>query len=134
MKPRKPNRREIASLCSEPGDEDGADPKRYFSQRSDRSGHKSVQLACHVARTLRQVLAGESGEEVLQNLSIIEVEPAPDSTHFLVVVTGPMAESEALAALGHAAAWLRTEVATSVRRRQAPNLTFRFIPGEEVGR
>jgi hypothetical protein len=46
-------------------------------------------------------------------------------------VTGPVAAAEATAALGRAAAWLRTEVAAAVHRRRAPRLTFRFVPEEE---
>jgi ribosome-binding factor A len=132
MKPKRTPRKEIASLCSRPGEEDGADPRRFFGERPDRSDRKSIQLAGQVARTLRSLLAGESGEEILQALSILAVEPAPDSSHFLVVVTGPVAESEALAALGRASAWLRTEVAAAVRRRKAPELTYRFIEEMET--
>ncbi len=77
-------------------------------------------------------MAGESREPVLLDLLVLSVEPAPDSTHFLIVVTGNVEEACALEALGRAASWLRTEVAASIHRRKAPLLTFRFLPGREV--
>jgi len=122
----------MESLCRERGAEDGADPRTYFRTVSNPNRARAVQLAGQVRRTLELVMAGESHEPALLDLKVLAVEPAPDSTHFVVVVTGDVAESDALSALGRAASWLRTEVAAAVHRRKAPLLTFRFIPGTEV--
>lgn len=132
MKRKKPGPRDFESLCSEPGAEDGADPREYFRVRPNPDRRKAVQLAGQVRRTLEMVMAGESRAEVLVDLLILAVEPAPDSSHFVVVVTGDVAEAEAVAALGRAASWLRSEVAAAIHRRRAPLLTFRFLPGQEV--
>jgi len=132
MKHKKPSKRDLESLCFEPGAEDGADPREYFRVRPNPDRRKAVQLAGQVRRTLELVMAGESREPALLDLIVLSVEPAPDSTHFLVIVTGDVPEAEAVAALGRAASWLRTEVADSIHRRKAPLLTFRFLPGKEV--
>jgi ribosome-binding factor A len=132
MKRRKPSRRDLESLCIEPGAEDGADPREYFRVRPNPDRRKTVQLAGQVRRTLELVMAGVSREPVLLDLIVRSVEPAPDSTHFVVIVTGEVPESEALEALGRAASWLRSEVAASIHRRKAPLLTYRFLPGKQV--
>ena len=132
MNRKNPCRRDLESLCSDLGAEDGADPREYFRNRPSPDRRKAVQLAGQVRRTLEMVMAGESREPVLLDLQVLTVTPAPDSTHFLVVVTGDVEEAEALVALGRAASWLRTEVAAAVHRRRAPQLTFRFLPGKEV--
>jgi len=134
MKPGKKHRalrRFLESVCSEPADEDGIDPRHASRDRPSPHDRKRIQLASQIRRTLELVLAGESGEESLLELDILHVEPAPDGGDFLVYVTGPVDEAEATAALTRAAAWLRTEVAAAVHRRRAPRLTFRFVPEEE---
>jgi ribosome-binding factor A len=132
MKRESPSERDLVSLCREPGAEDGADPRKYFRSESNPSRARAVQLAGQVRRTLELVMAGESREPVLLDLTVRAVEPAPDCSHFIVVVTGGVEESVALSALGRAASWLRTEVADAVHRRKAPLLTFRFLPEGEV--
>lgn len=68
-------------------------------------------------------------DEVLRNLTVVSVEPAPHSGRLLVTVAGPSpadatdqhAVSEHLA---RAAGLLRSEVASAVHRRKAPELVF----------
>ena len=115
--------------------DDGADPREFFKQEgfSDRTGRKSHQLCAQVADTLSQLIGGESGDAVLQSLTVLDVAPAPDASQLLVQV-GPLTPElkltteEVSAALDRAAGWLRTEVAGAITRKRAPRLVFRYVP------
>jgi ribosome-binding factor A len=90
-----------------------------------------MQLCGQVADALRTILPGMA-DEVLQNLTVVSVEPAPHSGRLLVTVAGPApadvtdrtAPADRLTA---AAGRLRTEVSAAVHRRKAPELVFRLI-------
>jgi ribosome-binding factor A len=119
-------------LCSELGPEDGLDPRltpRDFSSRGP--GRKVLQLCGEVARTLDGAFA-ESADEVLRDLAVLAVAPAPNSTRLLVTVgaagSGRVEDAErALEHLHQAAARLRTEVAAAITRRRVPELSFRVL-------
>ena len=133
----KPNRRSSISesLAAELHSDDGQDPKEFFrkSKQVKKTGRKALQLCSQVVDTLSLVLSGECGDEVLQNLLVAEVTPAPDASQLLVVLTpaagSPMLEAdEVMAALRAASGRLRTEVAAAISRKRAPRLTFQFLP------
>lgn len=115
--------------------DDGADPREFFKREgfADRTGRKSHQLCAQVFDTLSQLIGGESADEVLQSLTVLDVAPAPDSSQLLVQV-GPLTRdvkltaAEVTAALDRAAGWLRTEVAAAITRKRAPRLVFRYVP------
>lgn len=123
------------SLAAELHSDDGQDPKEFFrkSKQVKKTGRKALQLCSQVADTLSLVLSGECGDEVLQNLLVAEVTPAPDASQLLVLLT-PAAGSDLLeadevtAALRAASGRLRTEVAAAISRKRAPRLTFQFLP------
>src|SRR5262245_66214983 len=84
-------------LCSQLGPEDGLDPRlapRDFSSRGP--GRKVLQLCGQVARTLNGAFA-DSGDEVLRDLAVVAVTPAPNSTRLLVTVgaagSGPVGDA-----------------------------------------
>src|SRR5438045_1577839 len=54
-----------------------------------KENHKSRQLCRQVERALTMALAGECGDDVLRELYIIEVTPAPSASHLLVRVSIP---------------------------------------------
>ena len=89
-----------------------------------------------IARTLSQVLAWESGDDLLRSLVVESVEPAPDSTRVLVTLcsTVPVAEHEfgqILNRLQRARSRFRMEVATAIHRKRVPEIAFRVLgPGE----
>lgn len=93
-----------------------------------RPARKTLQLCGQVARTLNGVLAGLA-DDVLRNLLVDRVEPAPDESHLLVTVR-PMVPADdlhpaaILAHLAQACGLLRTEVASALTRRHTPNLSF----------
>lgn len=86
MTPRKPSREVWRALCAESGPDDGIDPReRARSGRSaSRSGPslKARQLCRQVDETLDAVLAGER-DDVLRNLRVVDVTPAPDPGRLL---------------------------------------------------
>lgn len=133
----KSNKKSIQShtLAAELHSDDGQDPKEFFrkSKQVKRTGRKALQLCSQVADTLSLVLSGECGDEVLQNLLVAEVTPAPDASQLLVLLTpAPGSQSltneEVTIALRAASGRLRTEVAAAISRKRAPRLTFQFLP------
>ena len=50
---------------------------------------KALQLCGEVGRTLSQVLAWESGDDLLRDVVVDSVTPAPDSSRLLVIVYSP---------------------------------------------
>ena len=117
------------------GPEDGQDPRRDHDRRTwdepKPAGRKARQLCDQVADALRTILAGMA-DEVLQNLTVTTVAPAPNTGRLLVTVAGPApadatdrpAVAAVLAALSKAAGRIRSEVAADIHRRYAPELAF----------
>jgi ribosome-binding factor A len=75
---------------------------------------------------------------VLQDLSVLSVEPAPDASRLLVTVqlTGlrdSVGPERVLASLQRVRSVLRCEVAAAIRRRKAPELIYRLAGPQEVG-
>src|SRR5947209_4145890 len=135
MNPKKPSRRRLLASCADPTPDDGQDPREW--KRGDaptRAGRKALQLCRQAAEALNQAL-GDCRDEVLTGLVVVGVTPAPHAGRLLVTVAaGPSAEPVAaevvLERLGRAAGRLRTEVATAVNRRRAPELAFRVAVRE----
>lgn len=129
MVSRKISRRDLLSSCAEPGAGDGRDP-RY--DRRDGSGRvpnrKALQLCAQVARTLAGVLA-ECGDDVLRELAVESVVPAPNAARLLVTLAPPAGvdPERVLTSLHAAHGKLRAEVAAAVHRRRAPDLLFRVV-------
>jgi hypothetical protein len=129
---RKISRRELLAACSDPGPEDGLDPRTHGrSEPRKVPNRKALQLCGQVARTLAAVLAGECGDDVLRDLRVESVVPAPNAGRLLVTVSlaalaDPGAADRAAGRLEHARGRLRSEVA-AVHRRRAPDLVFRVV-------
>ena len=131
---RKRIRRDSEPLANSVGPEDGIDP-RYLPRDDGRRsgpGRKSLQLCEQVAQTLSLVLASEFDDEVLRDLTVSEVVPAPDASHLLVTLTlSPSAEAhgiaEVLARLEAHSVRLRAEIASAIHRRRVPQLTYRLM-------
>lgn len=122
----------ITTSAADLGPEDGSDPKRFHDRRTwDRSrspGRKALQLCGQVADALRAILPGLA-DQVLQNLSVMSVEPAPHTGRLLVTVAAPATADvtdrrTAAEHLTRANGRIRSEVASAVHRRKAPELTF----------
>ncbi|HVX09796.1 MAG TPA: hypothetical protein VHC22_01210 [Pirellulales bacterium] len=95
-----------------------------------REDRKTLQLCRQVADTLNYVLSGDCDDELLQNLQVMSVVPAPNAAQLLVTVCPAVAAGATfnaaevrrrlLAIVGR----LRSEVAASITRRKAPKLLF----------
>lgn len=131
-------RSKLQDLTGQVGEEDGADPRKFFDRRSRaRVDRKAYQLCRQVAETLNYVLSGDTGDDVLRGLYVESVDPAPDASRLLVSVA-PLDRSDQtppedyLARLVAAGGKLRSEVAASISRRKTPELTFRIVSPEDL--
>ena len=131
MRSRKFVRKPSSLPCSETGPDDGVDPRTQTRVPPKKvHNRKALQLCGQVARTLSSVLQGGCDDEVLRDLLVDSVMPAPDSTRLLVTVSRSpvstnIATQEVLARLHRAHATLRREVAAAIHRKRTPDLLFR---------
>ncbi len=133
MTARKPSKKEMPALCGEIHPEDGMDPREFARKGRPRKGdRKARQLCSQVAETLGQVLSGECGDELLQSLQVVTVDPAPDAAQLVVTVRASLPgevldPDEVSAHLAKMMAKLRCEVAAAITRKRAPKLLFRVL-------
>lgn len=122
---------------AELGPEDGCDPRAFHDKpwnRPRRASHKAHQLCGQVLEALGSILAGMADEN-LQNLTVVTVEPAPNTGRLRVTVAGdspadatdPTTRTDALLALERAGGLLRMEVARAIHRKYAPELVFHLV-------
>lgn len=128
MNAKDPSRKDLLSACSEVGPEDGLDPRLDGRPVRERvKNRKALQLCAQIADTLNEVLAGECGDDLLRELAVVSVHPAPDSSRLLVTLAAP-ADGPPVEALrqrlDHAAGKLRSDVAAAIHRKRVPLLTF----------
>jgi ribosome-binding factor A len=131
MKPRKPSRRDILSSAADVRPDDGLDP-RFDRRRGRPAGkRKTLQLCREVERTLSAVLGGECDDDLLRELLVVSVVPAPNAGRLLVTVARPASVADpaedVLRRLLGVSGRLRSEVAAAVSRRKAPELVFRVV-------
>jgi ribosome-binding factor A len=90
-------------------------------ERQQRAGHKDQQLCRQVQRALSLALEGD-----LADLNIAGVLPLAGCSRLLVQVVIPdgASTSQALERLRERAGQLRAQVARSISRKRAPELTF----------
>ena len=88
--------------------------------------HKSRQLCRQVQRARNLALADRYWDDGLDELFVDEVTPAPDCGHLLVHVVVPANQSmrDALGGLRRNAVHLRSQVAMTITRKRAPELSF----------
>ncbi len=115
--------------------ENDVDPSDFFApqNRGQKMNRKARQLCGQVAETLSYVLGGECNDDVLRNLLVVAVDPAPDASQLAVTVcqdppSDAVPPAEVLARLAAAAGKLRAAVATAITRKRAPKLLFRVLP------
>jgi ribosome-binding factor A len=88
--------------------------------------HKAQQFCRQVQRALNLALADRYEDDGLNELFVDHVTPAPDCGHLLVHVVVPANRSvtDALSSLRQDASRLRSEVAMTISRKRAPELSF----------
>ncbi len=121
-------RKPPSGLCVELGMEDGADPRFDVKHPQGKvSNRKALQLCRQVERTLTIALEGE----VLRELTVESVLPAPDSSRLLITLRyhgqTTVATAEIHDALHASHAKLRGEIAADIHRRKTPELTFQVV-------
>lgn len=118
------------------------DPDFTEALRDDASGsssslrqaqRKARQFCRQVQRALNLALAGSSVGDDTKDLFVEDVFPAPDCGRLLVHVVIPdgLPVADAMAALGREAPRLRSEVASAITRKRAPELCF--VPAYQDG-
>jgi len=78
------------------------------------------------------VLSGDCRDELIQSLRVMSVEPAPDSSRLLVIVTSDLPAEQydwqrIMDRLREQAGRLRSEVAASINRKKVPLLAFHLL-------
>jgi ribosome-binding factor A len=128
MAKRRFSRKPPAGLCAEPEADDGIDPRFLPKGAQSRvTNRKALQLCKQVERALSVALEGD----VLRDLTVQSVLPAPDSSRLLVTFSHrggeAIASAAVLAALDEARARLRAAVAAAIHRKKTPELAFHVV-------
>ena len=90
---------------------------------------KAERLCRTVAETLMLALSG-SGEDALLDVAVLDVRPlGPLSRLQVTLEIAPTADPGAVvAALARAHGYLRSEIASAIRRKRVPDLVFQLAP------
>ena len=127
---RKKTDNNLEALRGAAGEEDGADPRTVFSQKSYRGNRKALQLCRQVQRALGYAL-GDCDDDVLASLYVESVQPAPNDKHLMVTVSpldADISPEDVLGRIHRVLGRLRSEVASDIHRKRVPELSFRCIP------
>ncbi len=106
-----------------------------FSAGRGGENRKALQLCSQVADTLNYVFSGECDDELLRNLHVLSVVPAPNASQLLVTVAPVVPlqpehnAAEINKRLAAAAGRLRSEVAAAITRKKTPRLLFLVSAG-----
>lgn len=115
------------------GPEDGVDPRDLIRRATNpNDDRKARQLCRQVERTLSLVLGGDIDHDLLRDLHIVSVDPAPQSNHLLVTfqtsVAVPAEELlEKQLVLSGYRGTMRAAIAADINRRKTPDLSVRVI-------
>ncbi len=125
--------KKMLEACDALGPDDGVDPRTVaHASRRGPTNRKTLQLCSEIARTLRWVLAWESGDEVLSSLDVSSVVPTPNCGRLLVTVyqatpDATLQPAQIIERLSQVAGKLRAEVAAAIHRRRVPELVYRVL-------
>ncbi|MBY0528124.1 MAG: hypothetical protein K2R98_32305 [Gemmataceae bacterium] len=129
MKEKKPSREDLLSSCSDIGPDDGIDPRTGFRLTRPRvKNRKALQLCAQVAEALNGIF-GECADDLLRELTVVSVAPAPSSAYLLVTlaVAGEVDPLQVLERVERAGGLLRSQIAAAIHRKRTPLLTYRVV-------
>lgn len=99
--------------------------------------HKLEQLCSQVFEVVSSAFA-ELRDEVLANLTVVEVRPGPDASRLVVLLT-QMGEPQAgtgvddiMVRLERVRGFLRSEVASAIHRKRTPELRFQLVANQPL--
>lgn len=128
------DRERLRAHCRELHDDDCIDPRDFFGggRTKRKENRKGKQLCRQVAETLELVLSGETNDELLADLRVVSVVPAPDTWRLLVTLAASLGTTgvdrdEIEARLAQQQGRLRCQIAAAITRKKAPALTFNVI-------
>jgi len=102
------------------------------SRRREKNEHRAIMFCRQVQRSLAMALAGEVHDEVLQQLTVESVRPAPTCNHLLVLVGVPeglsVPISQLLERIERVSPLLRRAIASDSSRKRVPELSFLPVP------
>ena len=127
---RRPPRQQIELLCGAVGPGDGLDPREDKPEVSGaRHSRKTLQLCRQVERALVGILAADSGDPWLSQLSVQAVRPGPHSGRMVATLQVPQGldPDTVLAHLGRAAGRIRCELAAAIHRRRVPEIAYCLV-------
>lgn len=129
---RRPEKRpeDLSALCGQLRDDDNIDPRRYFREKISKKNRKALQVSRQVFETLAYVLSS-APDETLQQLTVVAVTPAPDSSRMLVSIRrgdedGSLADADVIESLNQCTGWLRSEIAAAITRKRVPTLIYQI--------
>lgn len=132
MTSRKRKNHSLRALCAQFYPDDGVDPRtstRHGADDRSKPDRKLRQLCQQVAHTLQLALGALPHAEMLAGVYVEKVVPGPHAGRLRAVVTVP--DPQRRAEIAHTFAEhsrrLRSEVATAITRRRAPELVFEFV-------
>ena len=113
---------------------DGIDSTSLFSTGVDRRAERKERQLCRQVHEALGYTLPALKDEILRDLWVIDVEPAPDAARLCAVVQAPRGATVGAvqASLERAAGLLRAEVAQAITRKRTPMLVFRVIPAGAV--
>lgn len=129
MSKRRISRKDLLAATDFVGPGDGLDPRLDRPEGERQLGRKTLQLCGQVMETLNGLLA-EQADDVLRDLQVLRVSPIGGGRLLVVVALALSAathEPDVLAErLASAQGRLRTEVASAIQRRKAPELVYQI--------
>ncbi len=130
---KRPNSRQLRTLCADLSPEDGVDPRLLARGGSDSPDRRKTWQLCSQVHDSLRLIMGEAADERLHSLEVREVLPAPNDSQLLVLLVplDPLTDierEEVADALQVAAGWLRSEIASAITRKRAPRLVLQLLP------
>ena len=132
MPSRKRKEDNLRALCAHVYPDDGVDPredKRRDAKCEKKPDRKLQQLCKQVAQTLQLALGALPQADALVGVSVRDVRPAPNAGRLcaVIAVPDPRRREEVAAIVQRHGGRLRGEVAMTITRRRAPELTFEVL-------